>query len=174
MTKNDHTMIRVALGGSLVLALAGCLSVTNGNQLPQAEIDVPGVATAKGVPVVAKTGDPSIVTGMITFNGMPVAVTLDGSKSHDPDGTIQAFTWRRTDFPAASRFADGGMPPPDSGLPVFTGDPPASPTTQSISVMLSAGKYRYTLWVQDNTGVWSAPASVAFTVAPPPMMMMMP
>lgn len=157
---------------NLILALGaatswgGCLQFKVDNKPPVAEVWVNGMS-------VAKSGNP-LTTTTIPFSGSPVAVTLDGSKSSDSDGQVMAFKWVRTDVAAASRWADGGVPPPDSGLPVFhpSDDPPAMPQPQ---VMLGAGKYRYSLWVTDDHGAISAPATVTLQIGvPPPKFVPMP
>ncbi len=71
-----------------------------------------------------------------------IAVTLNGSGSSDPDGTISAYNW--------------------------TGNPdPAN--TVSPSVTLAAGSHTFTLVVTDNNGATSAADTVNITVnaAPP-------
>src|SRR6516162_4903305 len=60
------------------------------------------------------------------YAGMPVTLTLDGSKSHDPDGTITAYRWL-----SGTVAPDGGIRlPGDMGVSrrwVPAGDPPAWP-----------------------------------------------
>jgi hypothetical protein len=143
------------------VALSGCLRLKIDNKPPIAEIWFNGA-------LVAKSGNP-VTTTTIPYAGMPVSVVLDGTKSSDPDGQVTSFKWLRTDIPAASRWADGGVPPPDSGLPVFhsTDDPPAGTSAQ---LSLDKGKYRYSLWVMDNGGLISAPATVTLQVADPAAM----
>lgn len=145
--------VALALG---MLGLAGCLGQNVDDKIPKAVIEV----QVGGMLVDA--------TKPIPFSGMPVVVMLDGSKSSDEDGQVVGYTWFRTDFPAASRVAyahDGGVPPADSGLPAFTGDPPPSP---QVTLTLNAGKYRYSLWVKDNKGEISAPTSVSLQIGAPP------
>lgn len=72
-----------------------------------------------------------------------VSLTLSGSGSYDPDGSIAAYWWT---------FGDGG-----------------SVTTTSASIShtyTAAGTYVAVLWVRDNAGAWSATndaASVSIT-----------
>jgi hypothetical protein len=161
-TRHQQLVLTVLTG----LALSGCLRVKIDNKPPMAEIWLNGAA-------VAKSGSPA-ATVTIPYAGAPVSLvldgSLDGSKSYDPDGVVTSFKWQRTDVPAASRWADGGVPPPDSGLPMFspTEDPPSG---NSASLNLDKGKARYSLWVMDNTGTISAPATVTLNVAEPMMMM---
>jgi hypothetical protein len=61
----------------------------------------------------------------------------------------------------AGGMGAGGMPAPPP--PPFTGDPPEK--TASIQVTLPVvGNYRYSLWVIDDGGLASAPASVTLVV----------
>ena len=75
-------------------------------------------------------------------------VTLDGSKSYDPDGTISTYTWTRISGPNA---------------PAITG---ANTETLNISGLI-AGQYIYSLTVTDNSGA-SSSAQVKISVALPP------
>jgi len=157
-TRHQQLVLTVLIG----LALSGCLRLKVDNKPPIAEIWLNGA-------MVSKSGNPAS-TVTIPYAGAPVSLVLDGSKSNDPDGQITSFKWQRTDIPAASRWADGGVPPPDSGLPMFspTEDPPSG---NSASLNLDKGKARYSLWVMDNSGAISAPATVTLNVAEPMMMM---
>jgi len=157
-TRHQQLVLTVLVG----LALSGCLRLHIDNKPPMAEIWLNGAA-------VAKSGSPA-ATVTIPYAGAPVSLVLDGSKSSDPDGQVTSFKWQRTDIPAASRWADGGVPPPDSGLPIFSPaeDPPSG---NSASLTLDKGKARYSLWVMDNSGTISAPATVTLNVAEPMMMM---
>lgn len=91
----------------------------------------------------------------LDFNGQPVAVHLDGSKSHDPDGQVVAYLWR-----SADDGEDGGAPSSDL-------DPAdvARPT-----LMLGQGSYTFTLWVRDDKGAVSAPDNVTVRVGVDPVM----
>ena len=157
-TRHQQLVLTVLVG----VALSGCLRLKIDNKPPIAEIWLNGAA-------VAKSGSPA-ATVTIPYMGAPVSLVLDGAKSFDPDGQVTSFKWLRTDVPAASRWADGGVPPPDSGLPTFSPseDPPAG---NSASLNLDKGKARYSLWVMDNSGAISAPATVTLNVAEPMMMM---
>ena len=72
-----------------------------------------------------------------------IAVTLDGSGSTDPDGSLVAYNWTGSPDPA---------------------------NTVSPSVTLVPGSYTFSLAVTDNDGASSAPDTVTITVnpAPPP------
>jgi hypothetical protein len=84
---------------------------------------------------VAHAGANSTFT--LPWGQTSMRVTLDGSGSHDPDGSITAYSW-------------SGAPPPGSEM--------------KPSVMLSAGTYEFGLVVTDNSGATSAPASVRITI----------
>ncbi len=68
-----------------------------------------------------------------------IAVTLNGSGSSDPDGTISTYNWTGTPDPA---------------------------NTVSPSVTLAAGSHTFTLVVTDNSGATSAADTVTITVNP--------
>ena len=74
--------------------------------------------------------------------GSTVLVTLDGSGSLDPDGSIAAYTWT-------------GVPDPDD--------------TVSPSLNLGAGTHVFTLVVTDNSGAVSAADTVTIRVNTPPV-----
>jgi len=72
------------------------------------------------------------------------SVTLNGTASSDPDGTVASYAW--------------------SGL---SGAPQPNPTSGATpSVTLGTGTYLFQLVVTDNSGAASAPAQVAVTVNP--------
>ncbi len=71
-----------------------------------------------------------------------IAVTLDGSGSSDPDGTVTGYDWT-------------GSPDPANAV--------------SPSVNLAAGTHTFTLVVTDDDGASSAPDTVRITVNPAPV-----
>jgi hypothetical protein len=152
--------IHLAPIAALATQLVACLPVDEHNKPPTAV-------------AVAKVDGMAVGTAPIPFNG-PFSLTLDGSASKDADGgKIVEYKWLRTDVTAAQRNAlrpgngDMGMAGMGGGAaapsgPAFTGDPPA---TASPTVMITEkGKYRFSLWVKDDKGAYSAPASVSFEV----------
>ena len=147
------TIFVVALG----LGLGGCFKI-EGNRIPVAK-------------VVVRQGDKTIgAMDMIKLDGGSVKITLDGKGSSDPDGEVVEYEWIRTDVPAAARRADSGVAPDDdsgvkSTVPRYTGNPEPKATTDVT--LTQVGKYRYSLWVTDNDGEVSAPASVTVTVVAP-------
>lgn len=147
------TISAVALG----LTLGGCFKI-EGNQNPVAKI-------------VVRQGDKTIgAMDTIKLEGGSVKITLDGKGSSDPDGEVEEYQWMRTDVPASARRADSGVAPDDdsgvkSTVPRYTGDPEGKATVEVT--LTQVGKYRYSLWVTDDDGKVSAPASVTLTVAAP-------
>jgi hypothetical protein len=140
---------------------AACLPIQKQNQPPTAVVDV----KLNGAIVNPTTPIP--------FDGStPVTITLDGSRSVDPDGgALVEYRWMRTDVPASVRFmlgaAGAGAGAAGAGaaapaLPAFTGDPAPGVTTQVI--LSESGKYRFSLWVRDAHNAYSAPVSVTLKV----------
>jgi hypothetical protein len=84
---------------------------------------------------VAKAGADQNVT--LPYGQTVVSVTLDGSASSSPDGSIATYIWSGTPTPSAT----------------------AKPT-----LSLTAGSYTFTLTVTDSNGQASAPVSVHVTV----------
>jgi hypothetical protein len=174
----------VKLGALAVLA-SSCTALPYSDKPPIAVITVL---------LNGDTVDPK--SPMIVFTGEPVTITLDGSKSTDPDGSVKDYRWMRTDVSgSARRAAEGGSPAPAGGAgaggvsagtgagagmgaggaagamlpppPAFVSDP--EPGVKSDVVLSEGGKYRFTLWVTDDRGVVSKPASITLLVGPPPM-----
>jgi hypothetical protein len=142
---------------ALGLAAAGCLKVES-NKPPVAKI------------VVRQGSDTIAASDSIKFNGAAIKITLDGKDSSDADGNVVEYLWMRTDVPASARSADSGIAPDEDGgvksiVPPFTGDP--EPKVAVEVTLKVAGKYRYSLWVTDDDGAVSAPASVTLNVAAP-------
>lgn len=81
----------------------------------------------------------------LEYAGAPVTVTLDGSGSRDPDGSIVRYSWFSNDAAAA--------PDPDDVV---------QPT-----LSLEMGWHSFTLWVVDDHGHTSAPDSVVVAVGVP-------
>src|SRR5450432_3261210 len=96
------------------------------------------VNAAGNQPPVANAGTNSTIT-------LPVnSVTLNGSASSDPDGTISTYTWTKTSGPASYTIANA-----------------AAATTTVTN--LTQGVYTFTLKVTDNSGA-TASATVTITV----------
>ena len=77
-------------------------------------------------------------------------VQLDGSRSHDPDGTIAAYSWSYV----------GSIP---AGLAASLSDPSAVKPSVFIA---EAGTYVFQLFVTDDAGATSAPAQVRIRTGP--------
>lgn len=147
----------------LVLCSAGCREdnlVPDPNRTPE--------AVAR---VIAENGDSvdETVDGgggpRFAFDGTPVEIQLDGSRSSDVDGEIRDYRWLSgtTDVDAG-----GGRLIPedqDAGWPRDAAKP---------TVRLGEGVWTFTLWVEDDDGAISQPDTITFTVgdpapaAPPP------
>lgn len=132
------TMDRSALTTLLVLLAAA--GSTDCRDTPLAEN-----VRANNLTPTARAG----LMQMLDYNGSPVSVTLDGSASSDPDGTIATYRWLSGNDAPDGGIGRGGVDPADE----------TSPT-----VMLGAGTWEFTLFVIDNEGGVSKPATVAIQV----------
>lgn len=108
---------------------------------PPIQMIVTGEPEKPNQPPVARPGDNVSVQ-------LPVnSVTLDGSSSSDPDGTINSYLWELQSGPEAK-----------------IENPTESKTNISVS---TEGTYVFKLTVTDNDGATSS-ATVTVTVLPPP------
>jgi hypothetical protein len=98
---------------------------------------------------------------MLEYDGEPITVTLDGSKSRDLDGTIAKYDWRLAG-PAGG--ADAGMP--DAGASSSELDPPNKPKPE---ITLDKGTYTFLLWVTDDSGAISRPDAVTIKIGGDPV-----
>jgi len=117
------------------------LTVTDNNAATATDSVIITVKAANKAPVASAGSNVSITLPRNT-------ITLDGSKSYDPDGTISTYTWTRISGP---------------NTPASTG---ANTETLNISGLI-AGQYTYRLTVTDNSGA-SSSAQVKISVALPP------
>src|SRR5262245_17225326 len=90
----------------LVLSIvgSGCRddpTIGSTNQPPIADARV----IRDGRSINARTSDAGATALTFDFTGSPVTITLDGSYSHDPDGTIPASGYR---WLSATEAPDGG------------------------------------------------------------------
>lgn len=145
--KNMRTRM-TCLAVAAALAMAGCTEIVLKNDPPVAKIAV----TQDGNPVASGQGVESA-------DGSPLTFMLDASGSTDEDGTIVGWRWARSDISSTERL--GGMVGADGGVPqsaIELGD------ARSISSAFGPGTHRVTLWVVDDEGGVSKPASVTLSV----------
>jgi hypothetical protein len=134
-------------------------------------VSEPPVADAKvlkmGSPV-EQARDGSIADLVFPYDGEPVAITLDGSSSYDPDGKVVGYRWL-----SGTRVPDAGLPPPwtpDVGPPMpFLRMPASALSEASPTIMLTAGVWAFSLWVVDDEGQWSSPDTIRLIVGDPPV-----
>jgi hypothetical protein len=146
--------------------LAGCRDdpvIGDTNLMPVAEARV-----------ISRTGesvDETTDGGSLTFDfaGAPVAITLDGTHSRDPDGPNGLpvhYRWLSgtlTSALAADAGSDAAAPPPERWVPPDAGpDWPAD--EQRPTVQLGEGIWSFTLWVADDKGSYSEPDTITVTV----------
>ncbi|MGD8862893.1 MAG: hypothetical protein PVI30_22965 [Myxococcales bacterium] len=122
---------------AVAAALAGCQEPNTENALPVAQIEI-------RVGTDVYESDEGIET-----DGSDVTVTLDGSMSSDEDGNITGYQWLKTDVAAADRM--GGAEEYDEN-------------GATLQVTLGLGTHRFSLWVSDDEGAVSSPASVNVVV----------
>jgi len=98
------------------------------------------------------------------FTGTPVAITLDGSQSYDPDGTIVTYRWL-----SGTLQPEGGTPSPDDSGTMHRWVPPGEAPNwpgdmMQPQVSLGEGIWSFTLWVVDNGGAISEPDTIKITI----------
>jgi hypothetical protein len=122
------------------------LQVTDNGGLTAADtlyITVNPAAAAPNQPPVANAGSNESIT-------LPTnSVTLNGSSSYDPDGTISNYSWRKVSGPAGSSLAN------------------ANSASASVSGLVQ-GQYVFALTVTDNDGA-AATDQVTITVSAAPV-----
>ncbi|HKU37040.1 MAG TPA: hypothetical protein VJR89_02800 [Polyangiales bacterium] len=171
--------VRLAVFHLALLAAIGCeptLGIPRGNRVPTAE---------------ARVKDMESKNVTFDYTGSPVKVTLDGSLSKDTDGKIVKYRWLSARKVGGSGAAGGGaaggaaagsggsmaMPAADdadggtTGIPdielrwVPEGAPPDWPDdVMQPEVELPEGQFAFTLWVEDDRHVTSAPSTINITV----------
>jgi len=151
----------VLVATALAAVSFGCRvdpTIPPANQLPVADARV--IRDGKSVNEFTDGADAT----KFDYSGMPVTLTLDASKSHDPDGTITAYRWL-----SGTVAPDGGIPLP-SGMGVSrrwvpANEPPDWPDDVATpEVTLDKGIWSFSLWVTDNAGAISTPASIKLTI----------
>ncbi|MET0387825.1 MAG: hypothetical protein ABW321_17770 [Polyangiales bacterium] len=140
----------------LILGLTvatGCmrdLGLPDPNLVPTAEAHVLGMEGAN-------------VT--VPYAGAPVSVTLDGTRSRDPDGRIATYRWL-SGQPAAADDADGGSTTPERWVPEGA-DPNWPDDEAQPQLTLDLGSYVFVLWVVDDHGKTSLPSTLRVSVERP-------
>ncbi len=119
------------------------LVVTDNNGATDADTVTITVNAAPNQPPVANAGSSKTIT-------LPTSsVSLDGSKSSDPDGTIAAYSWKQVSGPSTATITNGNT---------------ATPVVSN----LKAGQYMFQLTVTDNSGA-TATAQVKIIVNAAPV-----
>jgi len=105
----------------------------------QAQVKIT-VLSATNQPPVANAGSGKSIT-------LPVnSVSLDGSKSKDPDGTISSYVWSQLSGPSTASFTNANSP-------------------SAVASGFVAGQYTFQITVQDNKGA-TGQAQTKITVSP--------
>lgn len=86
----------------------------------------------------------------LEYDGSPVEVTLDGSKSSDIDGKIVEYIWK------SGQRGEG-----DAGTGLIGPDPKDE---RKPTIKLDQGVWVFVLWVKDDSGRISTPDTVTITV----------
>src|SRR5688572_13714997 len=128
------------LAGGVAVFLAACSS--GGGDDPQ--VPPPPPPPAANVSPTANAGTAQTVTTGST-------VTLNGSLSSDPDGSVASYAWTQTAGTPTVVLANA-----TTSQPTFPAPTVAASTTLTFS-----------LTVTDNLGAVSAPSTVSITVNPP-------
>jgi hypothetical protein len=155
--------VRVSAGAAVVLMAAAVdcdndLEINPVHQLPVAVASI--VRNGQSFNAEMDGGAAEL---MFPFMGSPVTITLDGSLSYDPAGSIVAYHW------LSGTLADGGTELPDEGGTMLRWVPPgAAPNWpgdgEMPQVQLGEGIWSFVLWVVDNHGSISAPSTVTVTI----------
>jgi hypothetical protein len=139
-----------------------------------------GVPAQGGAPVAeARVLEADGEAVSFEFAGDPVRITLDGSRSRDPGGTIATYRWLsasltpdnsvdaavRGEAGDADDVASAGASAKDATRWTPDGSDDGWPADEMRStVELDEGNYRFALWVIDDAGRTSEPDYVTVTV----------
>jgi hypothetical protein len=119
------------------------------------------LAVARALDGSGMPADSSVNHGLgpiFPFAGKAIEVTLDGTASHDMDGTISGYRWLSATSPDAG--AGREVPQGDElGWPEDVAQP---------RVELSEGAWAFSLWVTDNQGAVSDPDTIKLIVGNAP------
>jgi hypothetical protein len=159
MTMTNSKSLLVLL---IVLGLAAC------HETPLVTVNTPPEADARVVNMDGKSVDQDTIADFMKknpdagmeaaamnrfdFDGKDIEVQLDGSHSHDEDGSIVKYEWQSGNLDADAGGRIGPKP-----------EPIAKP-----KVKVGEGTWRFVLWVTDNKGKVSNPDVVEFVVGKPP------
>jgi hypothetical protein len=156
-------MIMRAKPLELTLVLSALLSVAAGCRETYVDIGsnrLP-VAVAQAVDATGMSVDSSVNHGLgpiFPLQGSTVEVVLDGTASHDMDGTIVAYRW------LSATLLDAG-----AGREIPPGEHADWPEdVAKPHVKLGAGNWSFALWVTDNKGAVSDPDSIELIVGDAP------
>ncbi len=135
---NSHT---ITMNTSSLGIKNGTLTITStGADEPTRVITITGNVVASNLPPIADAGPDQTVVDTDRSGDQPV--TLDGSQSHDPDGTITNYNWSE----GPTVLADGS-------------------TASTPTVTLAVGVHTITLLVTDDMSATAAD-TVIITVGP--------
>jgi hypothetical protein len=160
-----HAWAIVSLAGvflALLTTVSGCdntdLVIPSLKPLPIADARV----LRNGQAINAQM-DGGLAALTFPFTGAPVTVTLDGSHSYSPDGTIVTYRW------FSGTLADGGTERTDDAGVLLRWVPPGAPPNwpgdaERPQVSLGEGIWSFVLWVVDSQGAISAPSTIAVTI----------
>jgi hypothetical protein len=152
MNEQTRKYLVLSIGASLLLGAGGCLidsSIKN--------FSAPNANAGKDQ--------------QVDYDGQPVEVQLDGTKSRDTDvdgtGTIVKYQWQSNDAPK-----DAGVSSADAGADAGAGPVAEAPDPKDVAkpkVLLDRGTWKFTLWVTDNDGQVSKSDSVTVRVGGDPV-----
>lgn len=156
---HNHKAIVVSCACALALGCADNLKVPETNVTPVA---------------VARVLDDERLMPSFPFNGESLELTLDGSQSHDADGSISKYRWLSATTPSdlepdagsGGETAAAGAKARGPGRWIPDGEATDWPDdVKRPSVRLRApGKYSFALWVTDERGRISDPTTLTIEV----------
>ena len=136
---------------TLLLLAASC---ADNLQVPDTEVTP--VAVARVLPGAS-----------LVYAGKPLSVTLDGSQSRDPDGTIRSYRWLSATSPDRVGVLDDDAGTPSAGDRWVPAGAPADwpdDVVQPVVTLPDVGNYAFSLWVIDDRGRISDPSTVTLRV----------